>query len=151
MNVEIKELGEQRVATVPHVGPYDGISEAFARLGAIARKNGLGRAKPMLGIFHDDPKTTPPSDLHSDAGLVIPEEAEIPSGLGELRLPAGRYARTTHVGPYEELGDVWAQFKREIPRSGHRMADGLSYEVYRNTPETVPKEKLVTELYIPVA
>jgi AraC family transcriptional regulator len=152
MNVEIKELSERRVVTTPHVGPYDQISEAFARLGAIARKKGLsGRATQMLGIFHDDPKITPPSELHSDSGLVVPPEAEIPKGLGEMRLPAGRYACTTHVGPYEELGDVWARFKSEVPKSGQRMTSGVSYEVYRNTPETVPQEKLETELYIPIA
>jgi len=152
MNVEIKELGERRIATLPHVGPYDQISEAFVRLGAIARKKGLeGRATQMLAVFHDDPTTTPPAELHSDAGLVVPPEAEIPKGLGELRLPPGRYACTMHVGPYEELGEIWERFKSEVPRTGHRMTDGLSYEVYRNTPETAPKEKLETELYIPVA
>jgi DNA gyrase inhibitor GyrI len=30
------------------------------------------------------------------------------------------------------------------------MRDGLSYEIYRNTPENAPKEKLETELYIPL-
>jgi hypothetical protein len=34
--------------------------------------------------------------------------------------------------------------------SGERMRDGVSYEIYRNTPENSPKEKLETELYIPL-
>jgi AraC family transcriptional regulator len=37
-----------------------------------------------------------------------------------------------------------------LPRSGQRMRDGVSYEIYRNTPADVPKEELVTELYLPL-
>jgi AraC family transcriptional regulator len=75
----------------------------------------------------------------------------LPPVLGEQELPAGRYATTTHIGPYEALGDVWARFMGEwLPRSGERMKDGVSFEIYRNTPGEVPKEKLRTELYIPL-
>lgn len=38
-----------------------------------------------------------------------------------------------------------------LPNSGHRMGDGVSYEIYLNDPTQVPKEELRTELYIPIA
>jgi AraC family transcriptional regulator len=153
MDVEIKEMQELRVATMPHVGPYNRISEAFARLGEIAGVAGLfGPEAAMIAIYHDDPETTPASELRSDAAIVISPHARVPDGLGERRLPEGRYACTTHVGPYEQLGDVWGRFMGEwLPASGHRMRDGESYEIYRNTPVDTPKEKLVTELYLPLA
>jgi AraC family transcriptional regulator len=73
-------------------------------------------------------------------------------GLDEQRVPAGRYASTLHVGPYETLGDTWSRFMGEwLPSSGKRLADGVSYEVYENNPTTTPKEQLRTALYIPVA
>jgi AraC family transcriptional regulator len=152
MEVEIKDMQELRVATLPHVGPYNRISEAFARLGDIAASQGLlGAASAMLAIYHDDPETTPASELRSDAALVVEPNVELPPALGEQRLPAGRYACTTHVGPYEQLGDTWARFMGEwLPRSRYRMRDGVSYEIYRNTPADVPKEQLHTELYIPL-
>jgi AraC family transcriptional regulator len=106
----------------------------------------------MLAIYHDDPETTPPSELTSDAGIVVPPQAKLPPELGEREIPGGRYACTTHVGPYEQLGDVWTRFMGEwLPRSGQRMRDSASFEIYRNTPADVPKEKLVTELYIPLS
>ena len=84
--------------------------------------------------------------------MVVSPNAKLPEELGEQQLPAGRYACTTHHGPYEKLGDTWARFMGEwLPRSGHRMTDGVSYEIYRNTPGDTPKEKLETELYIPLA
>jgi AraC family transcriptional regulator len=153
MDVQIKNMPELHVATIRHIGPYNQIPQAFARLGEVAaRSNLFGPETAMLAIYHDDPETTPPAELRSDAALVIAADAKVPQGLGEERLPGGRYACTTHVGPYEALGDVWARFMGEwLPRSGHRMTEGKSYEIYRNTPADVPKEKLVTELYIPLA
>jgi AraC family transcriptional regulator len=153
MDVEIKDMQALRVATLRHIGPYNRISEAFARLGDIAGAAHLFQAAPtMLALYHDDPETTPAAELRSDAAVVISPEAKVPPGLGEQTLPAGRYACTTHVGPYEEIGDMWARFMGEwLPRSGHRMSDGVPYEIYRNTPAQVPKEELRTELYIPLA
>ena len=37
-----------------------------------------------------------------------------------------------------------------LPKSGHRIADGMSYEIYRNTPMEVPESDLRTELYVPI-
>ena len=57
-----------------------------------------------------------------------------------------------HIGPYEQLGDTWARFMGEwLPASGRRIGDGVSYEVYHNTPMDTPKEQLRTEIRIPLA
>ena len=154
MNVDIVDLPDRRVATVRHVGPYNLIGQAFGTLGAIVGPAGLTSHKDaqMVAIYHDDPDTTPPDRLRADAGLVVPEGITLPPGLEEARIPAGRYARTVHVGPYDYLGDVWARFMGEwLPNSGHRLGAGTSFERYLNTPMTTPKHKLETELYISIA
>jgi AraC family transcriptional regulator len=153
MDVKIKELKEMRVAALRHVGPYNRISEAFARLGTIAGAAQLfGPEAAMLALYHDDPETTPASELRSDAAVVISAQAKVPEGLSEQRLPGGRYACTTHVGPYEQLGDVWGRFMSQwLPASGERMQNSASFEIYRNMPGEVPKEQLITDLYIPLA
>jgi AraC family transcriptional regulator len=154
MNVTIETMPELRVATVRHIGPYDRISEAFARLGALAGPAGLMRFSQggMVGIYHDDPESTPIEQLRSDAGLVVPADVPLPDGLSEQRLPAGRYAKATHVGPYSQLGDVWSRLMGEwLPRSGHRIGEGSSYEVYRNDPSNTPPEQLCTEIFLPLA
>ena len=154
MNVDIKEMPELRVAAVRHVGPYNLISQAFERLGSIVEHRGLFNPPDtmMVGIYHDDPDSTPPDQLRSDAGLVAPGGMVLPEGLTEQRIPAGRYASTVHIGPYEQLGDAWVRFFGEwLPSSGHRLGPGVSFEIYRNTPGEVPKEQLRTEIYIPIA
>ncbi|HEY0714177.1 MAG TPA: AraC family transcriptional regulator [Polyangia bacterium] len=153
MNAEIKFMPPMRVATVRHVGPYNRISEAFARLHQSAAPAGLVRNKPtMLAIYHDDPETTPEAELRSDAAIVISNDAALPAGLGEQRISGGRYATFVHIGPYEKLGDAWAWLMGQwLPRSGQRVGSGVSYEIYRNTPMDVPKDKLETEIYVPLA
>jgi AraC family transcriptional regulator len=153
MEVEIKDMPELRVATVRHVGPYNQIPTAFERLGAVAGPAGLLRhSNTMIAIYHDDPESTPQEQLRSDAALVVPEGVRLPEGLAEQHIAAGRYAKTVHVGPYEQLGDVWARFLGEwVPASGNRIGDGVSYEIYKNMPGQVPKQELRTELYVLLA
>jgi AraC family transcriptional regulator len=152
MNVELKTLNELRLATVRHVGPYNRISEAFARLGDVVGPAGLiGPESQMLALYHDDPETTPLAELRSDAAVTVPEGKPIPQELVEQRLPGGLYACVRHVGSYDKLPDVWSRFLGEwLPASQHRMKDGVSFEIYRNTPENAAKDQLVTELYAPL-
>jgi AraC family transcriptional regulator len=153
MHVEIERRDELRVATVRHTGPYNRISEACARIGEIAGAAGIIDSNTvLLAIYHDDPETTPIAELCSEAAISVSHHAHVPPELGERRIAAGRYAVTTHVGSYEQLGDVWARLLGEwLPESGERMTDGVSFELYRNTPGQVPESELVTELYIPLA
>jgi AraC family transcriptional regulator len=152
VQTDVIAMPELRVATVSHQGPYDKISNAFARLGEVADRAGLfGPSATMLAIYHDDPGATPPAELRSEAGITIPPGARVPEGLNERRIPAGQYARTVHVGPYEQLPSVWPRLMTEgLPATGHRLRAGPNFEIYRNTPDEVPTEELVTELYVPV-
>jgi len=154
MDVQIKEMPELRVAALAHIGPYNQIGKTFGKLGQVVKDSGLlAHASDMVGIFYDDPETTPASELRSDAGLVVSADAVLPPELTERRITAGRYAVTVHHGSYAGLPDSWARFYGEwLPRSGYVAKDGLSYERYRNTPEQhANPDELRTEIYIPLA
>jgi AraC family transcriptional regulator len=154
VNVQIKTMPELLVASLAHRGTYNTIGETFARLGAVAGPAGLVSlpGARMIAIYHDDPETTAPADLRSDAGLIVPATTPIPAGLRELRLPAGDYAKATHIGPYAMLGDVWARFMGQwLPASGRRMtAAGQCFELYLNDPSNTAPEALQTDLYVPL-
>jgi AraC family transcriptional regulator len=152
MHVEIKQKPALRVAAMRHIGSYMQINQTFQKLGAVAESAGLYKLKGamMLAIYHDDPASTPVDQLRSEAAIIVPEDTKIPRELQELRLPAGSYACTLHVGPYEGLGDVWQRLLGEwIPANKFRV-DGLSYELYLNMPGTVPNDQLRTEICVPV-
>jgi AraC family transcriptional regulator len=153
MDVKLVTQSAKRVAAVSHKGPYGQINEAFQRLDAIARSSGWDKLHglALVAIFHDDPKSVPPDELRSEAGLVVPEDLKLPATVAEVTIPAGRYARTEHAGAYERLPDTWARFMGEwLPESGHRLRDGVSYEHYKNTPADVAPADLRTDLYIPI-
>lgn len=153
MQIELEHLPSLRLATVTHIGPYNQIGAAFERLGAIAGRAGLF-AYPgalMVATYDNDPDATPPEELTSRAGISIPDDAAIPDGLTEQRLEGGPYARYTHIGPFDVLGDVWSRFMGEaIPASGHTLSAGPALEIYRSDMRTTPKEQLRTDLLVPV-
>jgi AraC family transcriptional regulator len=152
MKVDVVKRPELRVAAVRHVGSYAGIPEAFRRLNDIVTKTGLNNRDTMLiGVYHDDPSTTPDDKLRSDAGITISAKTKIPAGLTELVIPAGRYAHSTHVGPYTGLGKVWAHLRNVwLPQNGESVGHAMSHEIYRNTPMNAKSNELVTDVYLPL-
>jgi len=152
MNIDIEPMPALRLGTVRHVGAYSEISEAFARLHAVVARADPSRAEgAMIAVYYDDPETTVPARLRSDAAITLPAGRPLPEGLGELCLRAGRYAHATHVGPYSELARAWSELEHEwLPSSGEHVGPGQRYEIYRNTPETTEQEALRTDLYLPL-
>jgi AraC family transcriptional regulator len=152
MKVEVVQQPELRLASVRHVGSYMRVNEAFQRLNDLVTAAGLSnRDTKLVGVYHDDPSTTPEDKLRSDAAITIPAKTKLPLGLTELKLPAGRYAHTTHLGPYTGLGEAWAYLKNEWrQKSGEKLGKGMSYEVYRNTPMNAKPHELITDLYLPL-
>ena len=150
MKVEVVKQPELHLASVRHVGSYMGIPEAFQRLNELVTKAKLGNRDSLLvGIYHDDPMTTPEEKLRSEAAITVPAKTKLPKGLTELVVPAGRYAHTTHLGPYTGLGAVWTHLKTEwVKRSGEKLGNGMSYEIYRNTPMNAKPHELVTDVYL---
>ena len=154
MDVEIKSKPEMRAAAVRHIGPYNQIGEAFRRLDGIVRGSGLSKpGSHLIGIFHDNPQSTPPDQLRSDAAVTISPSDTVPKGLTEQHVPGGRYACLVHVGSYEKLGESWGYLMGKwLASSGHRVGGGPSYEIYLNNPMTEPdQQKLKTELCLPLA
>ena len=150
VNVVVEDLPERKVLAVTHVGPNNMIGEAFRRLASIAGPLGLMSRGVAVAISHDDPEVTPAADLRSSAGLIVANDVPTPDGLEEVRIPAGKYARATHVGHYATLGDSWDRLMGTwLPTSGHRVAARYAYEVYRIADHSRPNE-LETDLYIAI-
>ena len=150
MDVRIKQQPELRVGTVRHIGPYENISQAFERLGAVTSGAKRPPTAQLVALYHDDPQTTAADRLRSDAALTFPAGTNVPTGLIERRVPPGKYASTIHVGGYDGLGKSWAALKQEIAARGLRATGAVSYEVYLNDPTNAAPSELRTELFMPV-
>lgn len=65
-------------------------------------------------------------------------------------LPAARYGRALHVGPYAQEGDTFARIIAQVEQAG--LAPGAAHlEVYLNDPRRTKPEKLKTVLLLELA
>jgi AraC family transcriptional regulator len=151
MKVEVTDRPQLRIAAVRHVGSYMKVNEAFRRLHELAASaNLLGPDTKLIGIYHDNPQTTPEDKLRADAGITLTTGARIPEGLNEVIIPGGPYAHIVHNGPYTGLGQSWGKLREWVSAEGHAYGEGFSYELYRNTPMNAEPQDLVTDLYMPL-
>ena len=151
-NVTLRTQPAYRLAAFSHQGAYHEIGGTFDKLGQWSCKEGL--MKPdgiVIGIYYDDPSSTPEDQLRSDACFVIPDDYEPKDPAHLVELPGGEYAIYRHVGPYSGLGEAWRRMYAEwLPQSGREHAPSMSYELYVNSPAVTPPEELVTEICVPL-
>jgi AraC family transcriptional regulator len=152
MDVKICERDPLRVAFIRHVGPYDQCGKAWERLCEWAGPNGLmGPGAEMLGVCHDDPDVTPPGRIRYDACITVDAGIEPEGDVGVQTLAGGPYARFTHHGAYDRLGETYAALMGQwLPRSGRRLRSEPCIEAYLNDPDGTDPEDLVTDIYVPL-
>lgn len=149
MDLDIITLPDMRVAAIAHRGPYVGIAEAFARLGAIAGESGLFVADAtMLAAYYDDPRANAPAGLRSDACITVSDTQSLPAGVGERRLPGGRHLRARHLGSYATLPATWDAIATAARQYRQRAAPSL--EIYRNSPHETAESELITDVCVPI-
>lgn len=152
-DIHFRDMPAMTLAAVPHRGAYHEIAPAFEALGRILGEAGaFPETRGWLGVYHDDPDTTPQADLRSHAAAIWAGEGPVPDGLEELTLPGGRYAVLVHEGPYDGLAASWGSLTHEaIGAAGGEMRDAPSLEIYLNDPGDTAPEDLRTELCVAVA
>jgi AraC family transcriptional regulator len=149
-HMEIKSFPDRRVAFVRHLGPYEGVGEAWDRLCSWAAEQGLiGPKAQMLGLSYDDPEITPPDKIRYDACMVVPDDVQAEGEIGVQVVAGGEYALMRHRGPYERLGATYAElFGRALPAAGREAAVLPTVEIYWNHPEGTPPEELETDVCV---
>ncbi len=149
--IEIREVPARRLFGLTHRGPYPRIGEAFGRLeGVLRRADMLPRMGTMIAVYHDMPGEAAEADLRSFAAFEVDETTEKPDGVEEMHLPGGAAAVLAHHGSYEALPAAWDDLTGRWLADSGREPDGAPYELYHNTPEEVPPDRLVTDLHLPL-
>jgi AraC family transcriptional regulator len=137
-------------------GPYQSSApEAWARLGDwIARRQARARVKQGFGYFRDNPRLTAPELLRYDACVPITFglEPEPEAGISSQTLPGGAYAVHTHVGSYNDAGQMFSRLHREVvPKRGLTLDyDRPFLAIHLNDPMLTRDMHRRTELCVPV-
>lgn len=108
-----------------------------------------------IGIYYDDPEQVAPNLLRSAAAVEVPLDYILTNTVGRPivlgQIAGGDYANCRFVGPYEELGPVWAELMRAVTEDLKReISENPAFEVYVNDASSTPPEQLITELYMPL-
>ncbi|MEZ6853600.1 AraC family transcriptional regulator [Halodesulfovibrio aestuarii] len=150
--ISIKTCAPITVAAVRHIGPYSECEVAFSTLCTWARKHGLyGTFRQVIGITHDDPRTTPAEKLRYDACMEIPNDFEVSNEVQKYTISGGRYACCTHKGSYRNIAKTFAAILGSwFPDSGENLTNNPPLEIYLNSPSNTPEDELLTELRIPL-
>ncbi|MEM1237077.1 MAG: AraC family transcriptional regulator [Pseudomonadota bacterium] len=151
-DVTIDDTPGFRVAAQGHKGPYPEIARAFEQFGAtMTSRNLWPHTRGMVGIFYDDPSTTPEEELRSHAGAVVTAEMEIPGDMDEIAIAPGRLAKLRLKGPYSGLAAAYDYFYGEwLQASGEEPADAPSFELYVNSPMDTAPDGLLTDICMPL-
>lgn len=152
MDVSIRRIEPMRVAFLRHTGPYGQVGATWDRLLMLLGKEGLlGAGALFIGICHDDPEVTPQEKIRYDACVTVGEGFEPEGEIGVQTIPGGEYARMTHFGPYEKLGESYTKLLGGwLPRSGRELRSSPCFEIYLNSPESTEPEDLITDIYAPL-
>ena len=156
-NVEVKELPEQTVAYIRHVGPYAGDGELFGRLYTKlftwAGPRGLVNfpETKVINIYHDDPNITDEDKLRLSCSISVPAETSVDGEIGKMVIQAGKYAVAHFELDVDQYTEAWTGiFAGWMPESGYEPADGVCFEVCLNNPDEHPEKKHIVDICVPV-
>lgn len=151
MSVRIISRPVTMLACMREKGPFmESANTAWKKLASWLEKVDVANEdSEFMGVMHDDPETTPPEELRYDACVSVPRDFTSQDVFMQ-ELPAGEYATTLHVGPYEQLDQSWGLLMQWLAEGDREAEMSVCFEVYRNDPRNTPPAELETELYIPL-
>jgi predicted DNA-binding transcriptional regulator YafY/DNA gyrase inhibitor GyrI len=130
-SIEIRELGSLEVIALTHIGDYSGIGSAFGKIAAWAGQNNYWALLPrMLGIYHDDPDTTPTEKLRSSAALEAKPGMEPGEGMSRYTVDGGKYLVMNAEVVMAEYGEAWEKIAAEVAARGLKYDERDHYELY---------------------
>jgi AraC family transcriptional regulator len=153
IEVRLETLPARRLLALAHRGDYHTIGATFERLNTVAASRGLlGPESVSLGIYYDDPETTPVDSLRSHACVSVSDALrQAPEGFELLPLDGGEFAIGVHRGGYQQLAESYRWlFGEWLPSSGREAAHAPCHETYVNDARTTPASELVTHICVPL-
>jgi AraC family transcriptional regulator len=148
--IEIVELAPQRAVSVRRTVPQTGLGaffmEIFPKLRGAIRAQGATPAGPRVARYYNGD----PAAFDTEAGIPFTGSFMLTGDeIRVTRLPAGRAAKTVHIGPYHTLSAEYRRLEKWLAEEGHRPADG-PWESYLDDEARIPEKHLRTEVYWPI-
>lgn len=149
-DIEIKELSPQPAVIIRERTTAEGMGPAmralYPALIAFLEERGVRPAGPSFAVFH----TYSEDEVDFEAGFPVPEPVEGEGRVAASQLPGGPAAVTTHVGPYDTIGQVHDAMDAFLHGRGGEHG-GPPREVYLSGPGDEPdSSRWRTEVIYPI-
>ena len=150
---KIVTLEPKNLIYVALTGAYGSLDygKAYEQLwGVIKAQKLFTKGIESICISYDDPKITEGSLQRSDVCLAIHKPATPQEEVSCKTLAGGKYAFIFYQGSYENLSQVYDTAVRWVIDHEYTLREEPFFEKYLNDARRTPKEKLKTEIYIPI-
>lgn len=150
---KIVTLEPKNLIYVALTGAYGSLDygKAYEQLWAIIKAQKLfTKGIESICISYDDPKITEGFLQRSDVCLAIHKPATPQEEVSCKTLAGGKYAVFFYQGSYENLSQVYDTAVRWVIDHQYTLREEPFFEKYLNDAHRTPKEKLKTEIYIPI-
>ena len=150
---KIVTLEPKNLIYVALTGAYGSLDygKAYEQLWAVIKAQKLfTKGIESICISYDDPKITDGSLQRSDVCLAIHKPATPQDEVSCKTLAGGKYAVFFYQGSYENLSQVYDTAVRWVIDHEYTLREEPFFEKYLNDARRTPKEKLKTEIYIPI-
>lgn len=150
---KIVTLEPKNLIYVALTGAYGSLDygKAYEQLWAVIKAQKLfTKGIESICISYDDPKITEGSLQRSDVCLAIHKPATPQEEVSCKTLAGGKYAVFFYQGSYENLSQVYDTAVRWVIDHEYTLREEPFFEKYLNDARRTPKEKLKTEIYIPI-
>ena len=150
---KIVTLEPKNLIYVALTGAYGSLDygKAYEQLWAVIKAQKLfTKGIESICISYDDPKITEGSLQRSDVCLAIHKSATPQEEVSCKTLAGGKYAVFFYQGSYENLSQVYDTAVRWVIDRQYTLREEPFFEKYLNDARRTPKEKLKTEIYIPI-
>lgn len=128
-----------------------GFIEIWKQLKAFVQEHRLDTAGNYLSLSFDDYMITESEKCRYHIGHMVDVPIKPVGKYGVMKVDGGLFAVFRHCGAYSQLENVYANIYRNwLQGSGYVLRNSHSFEVYIKTPDDVPSEELVTDIYIPI-
>jgi effector-binding domain-containing protein len=148
---EVRTIDPQQAAVVcaevPMAQLRSVFDHGFGEVMRVVQAQGRSVAGPPFGFYPRMPTDT----VEVMVGFPVSAPVDAEGGVTPFELPGGRVVTATHVGPYERLGETYAQLTAWAQAEGHALAEGM-WESYLSDPRAEPDpETWRTEITWPLS